>query len=105
MRKKNLPATPHTPLTDRLGTTEHKIRKEIAIMKKCRHGHVVRLLEVIDDKLKEKIYMGKLLPISFVHVAQDIPSQRMSPTPHSFVDHPWPLRERANIIPLYLATI
>jgi [calcium/calmodulin-dependent protein kinase] kinase len=31
-------------------------------MKKCRHGHVVRLLEVIDDKLKEKIYMGKLLP-------------------------------------------
>ncbi|PCH42122.1 kinase-like protein, partial [Wolfiporia cocos MD-104 SS10] len=34
-----------------------KIRKEIAIMKKCRHPHVVRLLEVIDDRLAEKIYM------------------------------------------------
>jgi hypothetical protein len=28
-------------------------------MKKCRHGHVVRLLEVIDDKLNDRIYMGK----------------------------------------------
>lgn len=59
LRKKNLPASAHTPHTDRIGSTEHRIRKEIAIMKKCRHGHVVRLLEVIDDKLKEKIYMGE----------------------------------------------
>ncbi|KAH8100863.1 kinase-like domain-containing protein [Cristinia sonorae] len=56
-RKKNLPHSPHTPVTDNLGSTELKIRKEIAIMKKCRHPHVVRLLEVIDDKLSEKIYM------------------------------------------------
>jgi len=28
-------------------------------MKKCRHGHVVRLLEVIDDKLNDRIYMGE----------------------------------------------
>lgn len=27
-------------------------------MKKCRHAHVVRLYEVIDDKLQNKIYMG-----------------------------------------------
>ncbi|EGN98735.1 hypothetical protein SERLA73DRAFT_89724, partial [Serpula lacrymans var. lacrymans S7.3] len=26
-------------------------------MKKCRHGHIVRLLEVIDDKLNDRIYM------------------------------------------------
>ncbi|KAH9949931.1 hypothetical protein B0H21DRAFT_42838 [Amylocystis lapponica] len=59
LRKRNIPASPsHVPLTDNLGSTEHKIRKEIAIMKKCCHPHVVRLLEVIDDKLNERIYMG-----------------------------------------------
>ncbi|KAJ3491083.1 hypothetical protein NLJ89_g11371 [Agrocybe chaxingu] len=42
---------------DKLNTTEAKIRKEIAIMKKLRHPHVVRLYEVIDDRMKEKIYM------------------------------------------------
>ncbi|KZT01532.1 kinase-like protein [Laetiporus sulphureus 93-53] len=57
LRKRKLPSQPHLPLTDQLGSTEHKIRKEIAIMKKCRHPHVVRLLEVIDDNLSEKIYM------------------------------------------------
>ncbi|TCD61659.1 hypothetical protein EIP91_008107, partial [Steccherinum ochraceum] len=56
-RKKNLPSSPHTPVTENLSSTEHKIRKEIAIMKKCRHPHVVQLLEVIDDRLSEKIYM------------------------------------------------
>ncbi|OBZ66315.1 Serine/threonine-protein kinase ssp1 [Grifola frondosa] len=57
LRKKNLPHSPHLPLVDELGDTEHKIRKEIAIMKKLCHPHVVRLLEVIDDKLNERIYM------------------------------------------------
>lgn len=57
LRRRNLPASSHTPLTDKLGSLEQKIRKEIAIMKKCRHGHIVRLLEVIDDKLNERIYM------------------------------------------------
>jgi hypothetical protein len=28
-------------------------------MKHCRHGHQVRLLEVIDDPHQDKIYMGK----------------------------------------------
>jgi serine/threonine protein kinase len=62
LRRRNLPTSPHTPLTDKLGSLEQKIRKEIAIMKKCRHGHIVRLLEVIDDKLNDRIYMGKHLP-------------------------------------------
>ncbi|EGO24333.1 hypothetical protein SERLADRAFT_349007, partial [Serpula lacrymans var. lacrymans S7.9] len=57
LRRRNLPSSPHTPLADKLGSTEYKIRKEIAIMKKCRHGHIVRLLEVIDDKLNDRIYM------------------------------------------------
>jgi serine/threonine protein kinase len=51
-------STAHTPLADKLGTAEAKIRKEIAIMKKCRHPHVVRLLEVIDDRMQTKVYMG-----------------------------------------------
>lgn len=59
-QNQNLPTSPHLALTDKLGTTEHKIRKEIAIMKKCNHPHIVKLLEVIDDNLNEKIYMGTL---------------------------------------------
>ena len=58
LRLRRLPATAHTPLVDKLNTTEAKIRKEIAIMKKCRHPHVVRLYEVIDDRMRDKIYMG-----------------------------------------------
>ncbi|KAI9206130.1 kinase-like domain-containing protein [Polychytrium aggregatum] len=34
-----------------------KIRKEIAILKKCDHPHVVKLKEVIDDPAAEKIYL------------------------------------------------
>ncbi|RHZ56086.1 hypothetical protein Glove_406g50 [Diversispora epigaea] len=38
-------------------TNEQKIRKEIAILKKCVHPHVVRLKEVIDDPMSRKIYL------------------------------------------------
>ena len=34
-------------------------------MKLCRHPHIVRLLEVIDDKLYQKVYMGQLVSLSF----------------------------------------
>jgi hypothetical protein len=37
---------------------EHKIRREIAIMKKCVHPHVVALREVMDDPNSKKIYLG-----------------------------------------------
>ncbi|VDB84047.1 unnamed protein product [Peniophora sp. CBMAI 1063] len=57
-KKQRLPASgSHMPVTDNFSSTEHKIRKEIAVMKKCKHPNVVRLLEVIDDKLYKKVYM------------------------------------------------
>ncbi|KXN85362.1 hypothetical protein AN958_11462 [Leucoagaricus sp. SymC.cos] len=40
-----------------MNSTENSIRKEIAIMRKCRHPNIVRLLEVIDDPRQEKIFM------------------------------------------------
>jgi len=36
-----------------------KIKREIAILKKCSHPHVVRLKEVIDSPESEKIYISK----------------------------------------------
>lgn len=50
------------PVANNIGSTENKIRKEIAIMKKCSHHHVVELLEVIDDPMDKKIYMGQSPP-------------------------------------------
>ncbi|KAF9202662.1 hypothetical protein BGZ49_007193 [Haplosporangium sp. Z 27] len=38
-------------------SNEQKIRREVAIMKKCIHPHVVRLIEVIDDPNARKIYL------------------------------------------------
>ncbi|KAF2210036.1 hypothetical protein CERZMDRAFT_60839, partial [Cercospora zeae-maydis SCOH1-5] len=41
----------------RLGTTEDKVKKEVAILKKARHPNVVALLEVIDDPTRKKVYI------------------------------------------------
>ncbi|KZV94709.1 kinase-like protein [Exidia glandulosa HHB12029] len=51
------PRRSRLPVANNIGSTENKIRKEIAIMKKCCHHHVVTLLEVIDDPMDKKIYM------------------------------------------------
>jgi SNF1-activating kinase 1 len=65
LKRKRIPRSgPHLPVTDNLGSQEYKIKKEIAVMKLCRHPHVVRLLEVIDDKLYQKVYMGESFPPS-----------------------------------------
>src|ERR1700761_2414895 len=64
LKRKRIPRSgPHLPVTDNLGSQEYKIKKEIAVMKLCRHPHVVRLLEVIDDKLYQKVYMGEFVPV------------------------------------------
>lgn len=44
-----------------VSSTMNNIRKEIAIMKRCRHMNLVRLVEVIDDPRAEKIYMGEYI--------------------------------------------
>jgi len=77
LRRRNIPASGvHVPVTDNLSSTEYKIRKEIAIMKRCRHPHVVRLLEVIDDKLFKKIYMSKH-SLSFASVQRTLVCKRV----------------------------
>lgn len=55
-RKRQLGYGPLIP--SRGGDIEEKIRREIAIMKKCSHPHVVRLKEVIDDPSSNKIYLA-----------------------------------------------
>lgn len=45
---------------------EQKIRREIAIMKKCVHPNVVVLREVMDDPNSKKIYLG-MSPLSRIH--------------------------------------
>ncbi len=40
---------------------ENKIRREIAIMKKCHHPNIVNLIEVIDNPNSQKVYLGNAL--------------------------------------------
>ncbi|KAJ7153660.1 kinase-like domain-containing protein [Mycena filopes] len=44
-----------TALVDRRGTEEAKIRKEIAIMKKCDHPNIIKFLSFIDDQMSANI--------------------------------------------------
>jgi len=37
---------------------ENKIKREIAIMKKCLHPNIVNLIEVIDNPDSQKVYLG-----------------------------------------------
>lgn len=37
---------------------ENKIKREIAIMKKCHHPNIVKLIEVIDNPNSQKVYLG-----------------------------------------------
>ena len=77
LRKRRIPsaASPgHVRLADGtmdIDSTEAKIKREIAIMKKLRHPHVVRLYEVIDDRMREKIYMGAFSFLSLKCLAEE----------------------------------
>ncbi|KAK0446208.1 kinase-like domain-containing protein [Armillaria borealis] len=57
LRRSHLPRTTDPSLGDAIHSAEGKILKEIAIMKKLRHPHVVRLFEVLDDRVLGKIFM------------------------------------------------
>ncbi|KAI8986578.1 kinase-like domain-containing protein [Pilobolus umbonatus] len=48
----------YTKISSSLTETELKIRREIAILKKCSHPNVVQLKEVIDDPTSKKIYLA-----------------------------------------------
>ncbi|SCV04137.1 LAME_0H16050g1_1 [Lachancea meyersii CBS 8951] len=39
------------------GGDDNQIKREVAIMKKCHHKHVVKLIEVLDDSMSRKIYL------------------------------------------------
>jgi len=70
LRRKPL-ASPsgHTAIAEAIGETERQVLKEIAIMKKCQHPHVVRLLKVIDDGPKSRVYLSEhTILTSFVAV-------------------------------------
>lgn len=58
-KKEAIPKDPnHLPVTAVPGYDEKKILQEIAIMKKCRHPNIIRLHEVINDSLLERIYLS-----------------------------------------------
>lgn len=44
-------------LVAKLQVTEKKVLREIAIMKKCRHGQIVQLFEIINDVQESKIFL------------------------------------------------
>ena len=50
-----------TSVVDKVENAEKKVKREIAIMKKCHHGQIVRLYEVIDHRMSKSIYMGNFI--------------------------------------------
>ncbi|KAF8120379.1 hypothetical protein K438DRAFT_2036378 [Mycena galopus ATCC 62051] len=52
-----LPRTSTGPsaLVDRRGTEEAKIRREIAIMKKCDHPNIIKFFSFIDDQMSANV--------------------------------------------------
>jgi hypothetical protein len=44
---------------DRTNTALTRIRYEVAVMKRCNHDHIVRLIEVIDDPRSQAVFLGE----------------------------------------------
>ncbi|KAI9734969.1 MAG: hypothetical protein M1834_002051 [Cirrosporium novae-zelandiae] len=59
----------------KIGNAENKVKKEVAILKKARHEHVVSLLEVIDDPNRQKVY----LVLEFVELGEIVWRKRGTP--------------------------
>lgn len=53
LRHRSVIAAPNRPYSD----YETKVRREIAIMKRCDHKYIVKLKEVLDDQNSHKIYL------------------------------------------------
>lgn len=68
LRKEN--QNERLPLRKSMAHTEWKIRKEIAIMKKLDHPHIVKLIDVIDDDKRKIVYMGALTRSAVRHTAR-----------------------------------
>lgn len=65
----------HASLGDAIHSEEHRILREIAIMKKIYHPHVVQLFEVLDDRLVNSMYLGQCATSSPAAVAHSFPRQ------------------------------
>jgi len=48
---------PKLSVVNRLQANEKKIRREIAILRRLKHPHVVSLVEVLDDPTKKRVYI------------------------------------------------
>lgn len=70
------------PRTHAPTATDDKVLREIAILKQCASDHVVRLLEVIDDPLSKKLFLGACPP----------PSAASRPGLHTTPHHTTPRR-------------
>ncbi|KAJ7067410.1 kinase-like protein [Mycena amicta] len=46
-----------TALVGRRGTEEAKIRREVAIMKKCNHPNIVKFFDFVDDQSEDSVYL------------------------------------------------
>ena len=56
------PSRDGKPISRPLNPLE-RVYREIAILKKLDHPNIVKLVEVLDDREEDKLYLGKLLNI------------------------------------------
>lgn len=72
-------------------------------MKKCRHPHVVKLIEVIDDKLKNKIFLSEHTLLTLFVVPSHVIFRRLptqAPPQFLFLPIRSPLWENLELTPL-----
>lgn len=57
-RQPNRKRLPRADGRERTNTALARIRYEVAVMKRCNHDHIVRLIEVIDDPRSQAVFLG-----------------------------------------------